>query len=318
MVLDRRPDRCQRGRHDSQVTFFVDAEEYYADLRSEVEAAPGSTGLVCWVGFDVARTPPAGESPPDYIGSTPMPRAAVVPPRKPFARRDPDLSTDRKWLDLLTDADARGVMIRGLLNLHPSPRIPAGYRGMNFDLAQKLNAAFSNGAIINDFRYLWLNGTHHQKLVVIRKQDLVWVAYVGTADVQRARISGRWCEMQCKITGGQAVRQLYQVFFDRWIEHTEVRKRLPSQKSWLPDPASIPIPPKGPGSFVTQTAATYGNPRRANPLSLVGPPTQVVNQPHRIRIDVPHLGWAALLNTPLKRFEIGNDFFLEKDRRRWP
>jgi hypothetical protein len=33
---------------NSQVSFFVDAEEYYADLRREVEAT-GPGNLICWV-----------------------------------------------------------------------------------------------------------------------------------------------------------------------------------------------------------------------------------------------------------------------------
>jgi hypothetical protein len=35
----------------SQVSFFVDAEKYYADLRREAEAT-GKGGMICWIGFD--------------------------------------------------------------------------------------------------------------------------------------------------------------------------------------------------------------------------------------------------------------------------
>ena len=49
---------------NSDITAFVDAEEYYADLRAEVEGTT-SGDLICWIGFDVS-------------GDTPMPAAPSV------------------------------------------------------------------------------------------------------------------------------------------------------------------------------------------------------------------------------------------------
>ena len=58
---------------DSTVTTFVDAEEYYAELRREVEAT-ATGGQICWIGFEAS-------------GDTPMPQqAATVEPTKNFPR----------------------------------------------------------------------------------------------------------------------------------------------------------------------------------------------------------------------------------------
>ena len=41
----------------NHATAFVDAEEYFADLRRQV-LATSERGLVCWIGFEVAGTTP--------------------------------------------------------------------------------------------------------------------------------------------------------------------------------------------------------------------------------------------------------------------
>ena len=75
-----------------------------------------------------------------------------------------------------------------LLNLHPSPKPPTKYKGANFDLVGQLNG-LNNCTAINDFRYLYLNGTHHQKLVLVYNSKRGLMAYVGTCDVETGRIS---------------------------------------------------------------------------------------------------------------------------------
>ena len=92
------------------------------------------------------------------------------------------------WFDVLKAADAQKVKIRALLNLHPSPAVNPStkkadrYKEFNLDLVTKLNAELANCGAINDFRYLWLNGTHHQKLVLVANSSGLH-AYVGTCDV---------------------------------------------------------------------------------------------------------------------------------------
>ena len=47
--------------------------------------------------------------------------------------------------------------------------------------------SLKNTLAINDFRYLFVNGTHHQKLVVVHN-DAGLTAYVGTMDIHPKRI----------------------------------------------------------------------------------------------------------------------------------
>jgi phosphatidylserine/phosphatidylglycerophosphate/cardiolipin synthase-like enzyme len=297
---------------DNDISFLVDAEEYFADLRHEVEATVADDWIF-WIGFDVGRMAQPGVSPPDYIGHTPMPSAPSVPTRRPFDARPKDTG-DKDWMDLLTAADSRGVNVRALHNLHPKPTPSNVYKALNFDVVAKINS-LTHGSAINDFRYLWLNGTHHQKLVMVKRRDQL-VVYIGTADVQEDRIVNRWCELQCKVTGGAEALQLYNVFYGRWTEHSAALKRLGTAKAYIPDFSAI-APGTGRGHFVTQIATTYGNPQRTNPLHVIGPPQQNLNRPHCIDLSgllasasFPLSVLPALPRVPL---QIGNDFFLQKD-----
>lgn len=267
----------------SQVSFFVDAEEYYADLRQQVTNAgeQRKDGLVCWIGFDAS-------------GDTPMPATAARPVLKPFARRAP-LPDDKAWIDVLASASNQGTYVRALLNLHPSPKPPTRYVDSNFTTVAKLNT-LKNTLAINDFRYLFMNGTHHQKLVIVRNDSGV-IAYVGTMDVHPQRIVDRWCEVGCKVQG-EAARELYRVFSDRWSEHTEMLAGLPRERAWIPRPEDLSVSAGG-GRLITQVSTTFGNPQRASPFSPLGPRQQLVNAPHRIRL--------------LRSVMFGNDFFTEKD-----
>jgi hypothetical protein len=134
---------------NSHVQTFVDAEEYFVDLRKEVEATDKGS-QICWIGFEGS-------------GDTPMPASVANNKVKPFPPRPNDELRDTTWFELLESAsDARGVAIRVLLNLHPNPdtnpSAPKKYMTANLDLVEKLNA-LHNCLAINDFRYLWMNGT---------------------------------------------------------------------------------------------------------------------------------------------------------------
>ena len=288
----------------SRVGFFVDAEEYYTDLRKEVEAS-GEGGFICWIGFD------AGGWEQNTVTPTPMPVSAATFDRKPFARRSPSPG-DRSWYDVLASAaNERGVLIRALLNLHPAPRPTNRHKWGNLDLVTKLNA-LPKALAINDFRYLWLNGTHHQKLVIVlNKRGLS--AYVGTMDVHFQRIAHRWCEVHCKFRG-DAAQELYRVFWDRYIEHKEIERRVGTNYFYLlPSPNQVPAQSGG-GRVLAQVATTYGNPQRPNPIGIAGPKTQVVNQPHRVQVSTgtwPVPGTLRSWTSP--PVEVGNDFFLGKD-----
>lgn len=334
----------------SMVELFVDAEEYYADLRREVEATTRGD-LICWIAFDANVDPP-------------MPSAA--PPAtaaKPFPPRPRTTPGDKTWLVLLTEADKRGVGVRALLNLHPSPKAPRDYENHNYLPVARVNsinidgptlsgmftaaelatlnldphaltpraiqtaidntadpalarrlAGINNCAAINDFRYLWLNGTHHQKLVVVRRQQGL-TAFIGTADLEDGRITQRWCEVVCRVRGPQAA-VLYWIFCKRWAEHTELTTRLGTKWSYLPTPPPTWSGPKT-AEVSTQCATTFGNPLHDSPALLAwgypgnpvaGLKPQFVNLPHRAEIA---------LRTPLgsiTRPVIGNDFFTAKDK----
>ncbi|AGB24072.1 phosphatidylserine/phosphatidylglycerophosphate/cardiolipin synthase [Mycobacterium sp. JS623] len=280
---------------DSQVSFLVDAEDYYADLRAEVMTAAEQRrgGLVCWIGFEVS-------------GDTPMPQGPAPSGLRPFARRQrqPD---DRAWLDVLASAANQGVSVRALLNLHPAPTPANIYVDKNFSTVKKLNA-LPKAMAINDFRYLLINGTHHQKLVVVQSPAGL-VAYIGTADIQPQRITDRWCEVQCKVRG-EAARELYRVFYDRWIEHTATLAGQPPERSWIPRPSELSVAPSG--ATDVQVSTTYGDPRRPNAINIVGPTKQVVNAPHRVVIPpLPVPTPIGIVWSPT--IVVANDFFKPRD-----
>lgn len=334
----------------SMVELFVDAEEYYVDLRKEVEATTRGD-LICWIGFDANVDPPMPSSVPAGQTAKPFPPRAAAP-------------GDKSWLTLLTEADRRGVAVRALLNLHPSPKPPRDYENHNYLPVARVNSINIDGstlsgmftpaelarlnldphaltpraiqtaidnttadvalvrrlaeinhcAAINDFRYLWLNGTHHQKLVVVKRPQGL-TAYVGTADLEDGRITRRWCEVVCRVRGPQAAA-LYWIFYKRWVEHTELTTRLGTKWAYLPPPQTTWSGPKS-AELWTQSATTFGNPFHNSPALLgwgypasaaFGSQPQFVNLPHRLVIGP---------RTPvgsITRPVIGNDFFTEKDK----
>jgi phosphatidylserine/phosphatidylglycerophosphate/cardiolipin synthase-like enzyme len=273
---------------NSSVQSFVDADEYYTDLRNEVEQT-NSGDIICWIGFDGG-------------GSTPMPTLPNNEQIKLCSQRSKH-PNDTTWFDLLKNAsDVRNVAIRILLNLHPSPRPTDKYKHANFDLVTKLNT-LKNCNAINDFRYLWLNGTHHQKLVLIYNANKGLMAYTGTCDVDDKRIVEKWCEVQCKIMG-DAAAELYDVFQKRYSEHTEIFRRIGSVNSYLKDVSQLKTTAPQSGNFLIQSGTTYGNPQRSTPFdlrSLGNPSQQVLNRPHRYAFP-PYFN---------PSFWVGNDFFKE-------
>lgn len=287
----------------SEVSFFVDADEYYADLRAEVVRAGEQSGdrFVCWIGFESSL-------------STVMPSQEPQPPVKAAERRQ-WREGDMWWRDVLADATSRGVMLRALLNLHPAPKPADKYIEANLTTVGELNR-FENTLAIDDFRYLFMNGTHHQKLVVVQNEQELF-AYVGSMDVQQKRIADRWCEVGCKVRG-EAARELYRVFHSRWVEHTEVLDGMPRERSWLPAPDQVAVAPVD-ARVLTQASVTVGRPTRKNPFHPLGPAQQVVNEAHRLRIATPRatidLPGVPTVQVPSLTVAdvVGNAFFTAKD-----
>ena len=295
---------------DASVEFFVDAEEYYADLRREILAGAGAPGWVFWIGFDASL-------------GTPMPAAADPAPVKPFARRQ-GLASDLPWLGILERVSPT-VNVRALLNLHPKPFPHDYYLLNNRLLVQRLNR-LPNACALDDARYLYMNGTHHQKLVVVvNEQAQTSAAYVGTMDIQEQRINDRWCEVGCRVRGA-AVRDLYRVFHQRWVEHTAQLQQREHRRGVIPLPDSIPFSGSAPArtsdpvtdsgrsgraGHRVQAVTTFGNPARRNPMPWAGqggnPATQAVNAAHTIAAAIPR-------DLPLVDPTVGNDLFTGKDR----
>jgi phosphatidylserine/phosphatidylglycerophosphate/cardiolipin synthase-like enzyme len=281
---------------NSDIQSFIDADEYYTDLRKEVEATIRGD-FICWIGFDGG-------------GDSPMPSQLNNEQVKKFPPRA-GLSSDKKWLDLLTEAsDSRGVNIRVLLNLHPSPKPPDKYKYANFNLVERLNS-LKNCCAINDFRYLYMNGTHHQKLVLVYNKKKGLMAFTGTCDIESGRIVQKWCEVQCKIMG-DAAAELYQVFQRRWSEHSSIFLRIGSVNSYLPNVSQLKCTAPQSGNFLIQVATTYGNPKRANPFYRLlprfsCPRNQVVHGPHRIELSTEVI---SIFLSP-HVMKIGNSFFDE-------
>lgn len=278
---------------NSDVQAFVDAEEYYADLRAEIEITDKES-LICWIGFEGHH-------------NTLLPKSANISPIKKFPPRS-KANGDETWLDLLSKAsDQRDVAIKVLLNLHPKPDLDSSkpekkYKESNFDLVYQLNL-LKNCVAINDFRYLFMNGTHHQKMVLVLNPR-GFFAYCGTCDVESSRIDQRWCEVQCKITGDAALKLFY-IFKERWNEHSQSQTPAGSFELNIEYFIKKKSLAKRSGNFMIQTATTYGNPSRDTPFvlrSLGNPKTQVVNEPHRL-VMPPYT----------QQFWFGNDFFTEKD-----
>jgi len=188
-------------------------------------------------------------------------------------------------VSVLKEAHDRHVQIRALLNLHPNPKADnrEHYKLFNFNLVKRINTELKDAFAINDFRYLWLNAVHHQKLVLVFN-DKGLIAYLGTCDIQYQRLLDRWCEITCKYQGTTAI-QLYRVFVERWTEHTEVLRK--AGKRGELKPIGRPGQPGRADRYIQQLSRTYGNPERNNPFPIGGgigrnPPHQPVNYSHRI------------------------------------
>jgi phosphatidylserine/phosphatidylglycerophosphate/cardiolipin synthase-like enzyme len=276
-------DKTGVGRVDTQcyVDAFVDAEEYYTALRKDIEDAANSSSpsdyWLFWIGFECSA---------DCWMPSSAPAPGTIKKYSPRARQ----STDREMLDLLKHADQKGVKLRALLTLHPKPDTGTAkdrYLRHNFTLCQTINQQFRNAFVINDYRYLYMNGVHHQKFFLIFNGRAV-TAYAGGIDIERARIEYCWCDFHCRFVGPPA-EYLFGIFESRWKEHFAVKtpkigfdanhEKLPNVGPW----------PARQGSLLCQVTDTFGNPQRANPFAFIPGQNadQNVNQPHRLEIAVP-------------------------------
>jgi phosphatidylserine/phosphatidylglycerophosphate/cardiolipin synthase-like enzyme len=294
------------------VEAFVDAEEYYAALRKDIEAVTNSSSSsdcwLFWIGFEAS-------------GDTWIPASApaIGTPKKYSPR--PKQPTDIEFLDLLRQADSKGVKLRALLTLHPKPDTKNAkdrYKTHNFTLCQTINTQFKNAFAINDFRYLYMNGVHHQKLFMIYDGRAL-IAYSGGLDIERARIEMCWCDFHCRFVGEPA-DHFFSLFKQRWVEHFS--QKTPKLGF---NAANEALPPAAgrlaaSGKAMCQIGTTYGNPQRSNPFFAFPtnqPAEQNLNLPHRLEISAPYYPGPATaflgLYLSISVSRISNKFFLTQD-----
>jgi len=205
-------------------------------------------------------------------------------------RGDPDermtSDSDDEIEDLLSEADVRGVDVRGLIWRSHWDKLSFSSRE-NRNLIEALQA--NEAEALLDMRVRTL-GSHHQKLLVIRYRDRPDhdIAYVGGIDLCHSRRDDArhlgdpqtspmaeaygktppWHDIQAAITG-PAVYDVETVFRERWLDPTplsrnpvrRLRDRLRGEDTTadpLPDQASPPDPVPG-GTHVVQLLRTYPN-----------------------------------------------------------
>ena len=210
-------------RHGNSAKAFLDGDGYYADLAASIRAAAGVDSVVAFASWDL-RT--------DF---------ALVP--------GDDSST---LVRLLTDASARGVTIRALLNRHQANPFTSGtITGYDNTDAAAFIDSLPTGVALHDDRYL-VAGTHHQKIAVVSTPSGL-VAYSGGMDLNPDRLTtgATRCkhDVQVRLTGPVAVDH-YEVLAARWADH----------------PGSEPFPGLPPahetdaaGPLAAQLVTTYGN-----------------------------------------------------------
>jgi phosphatidylserine/phosphatidylglycerophosphate/cardiolipin synthase-like enzyme len=154
-------------------------------------------------------------------------------------RRSPDVTL----ADLLKKASDASIAIRAMLaNLLQSPK-------QNKTAVEYINS-LKNGSAIWDDR-VPLNGTHHQKAVIIQhKQGLV--AYCGGIDLHPSREN--WNDAYCRLEG-PAAYDLHSTFVERWQDYTTMLQHIPDviRKLFV---KRIDLGPPAAGLTLTSPAST--------------------------------------------------------------
>ncbi|MCD6638786.1 MAG: phospholipase D-like domain-containing protein [Nocardioides sp.] len=247
-------DLCEAGTawiDGNLVTPLVDGSDYFADLVRVIEATEAGD-LVLFT---------------DWQGNA-----------DELLSEDPE----RRVVDLLGEADERGVDVRGLV--WRSHTNQAGFFApQNRHLGEQLQAR--GAQVLLDMR-VRRGGSHHQKLVVVRHRDdptrdVAWLGGIDLAhnrrddsrhhgDPQGDRISSEygprppWHDVQARIQG-PAVHAVETVFRERWEDPTPVTlspwrwaadrlRGLDTAPAALPD--QLPAPPVA-GPHRVQLLRTY-------------------------------------------------------------
>jgi phosphatidylserine/phosphatidylglycerophosphate/cardiolipin synthase-like enzyme len=214
--------RAIQHRHGNNVIAYIECRDYYQALAHSIAITQGGRAhfvdIACW-GFDE---------------KTPL---------------DPPVAGQKTIGDLLKEVSRRGVTVRALIWAHPE--------NINRATVKWFGELQSGGAIHDDRTLLYL-GVHHQKFVVVRNAEGL-VGYCGGMDVASNRLKDGplnrpWHDVQLRIVGDAAV-DVWQTFYDRWLEQASlaVGERGIDRPLYPPKPASA-----GSGQSV-QILRTFGN-----------------------------------------------------------
>ncbi len=212
-------------RTGNAATAFVDGDAYFADVAAAIRQAAGPDAFVELADWDLQL---------DF---------QLVPG-----------DSTSTLAALLTEASARGVAIRALLNRHQdNPFGPGTVTGYDNTSAVSFINGLPTGAALHDDRYLTA-GTHHQKIAVVGSGDGL-VAYSGGMDFNPNRLVRApepRHDVQIRVTGPAATDH-HTIFARRWADSPSAT-----------DLPGVPAPPAGesgakPGHLHAQVVSTYGN-----------------------------------------------------------
>ncbi len=199
-------------------------------------------------------------------------------------RGDPDtvLAQGEEFADILARIATEGVAVRGLV-WRSHPEIAGFQLEHHQELAARVDRA--GGLILLDER-VRSAGSHHQKLVLIRRAGGADVAFVGGIDLCYGRRDDRrhlgdprpdeldqrygptppWHDIQLRIEG-PAIGDLDLTFRERWEDPTKLDdlgrwRRVLARKRHLGPERRDPLPPQPPdpgpaGSHAVQVLRTY-------------------------------------------------------------
>ena len=220
------PSTIHPVREGNSAVGFVTGEGYYADLAAAIRSASGPGSFVELANWDIRV---------DFL---------LVP-------GDPASTL----ADLLTEASARGVVIRVLACKHQEYPLWGGtFSGYDNRPAVEFVNALPTGAAIHDNRYL-NTGTHHQKIAVVGTAGTL-TAWSGGMDLNPDRLADsltdrKYHDVQVRYSGPIAYDH-HVVFAQRWMDN-------PDSEAVPPLPSVTPPPMEPRGTLQFQLVTTYGN-----------------------------------------------------------
>lgn len=177
----------QPVRHGNKVIGLIDGPETFVDMVSAIKTASSKEHYIYMLNW--------------------------------FVDLNFDLITSTKLIDLLTNADKKGVQIRGMFWDQAGTQNTAEVKQIN---------GLTNGAAILDNNTLNL-GSHHQKVLIVKGEQSL-ITYCGGIDFNPDRNSqvskqpgSPMHDVHCRIEGPAAF-DLLNIFLQRWADHPDSAK----------------------------------------------------------------------------------------------